>query len=703
MLTKPLSTGVHSGRTPFLLFVSLLLSALVMAGLTTSANAAVQDNFELEGNVLNVAGGSPDWSSLFNGAGAEINPAPAGFFDSGFTRDFIPGSTGDTSAFTGGGSKDDLDVSGWKCKSESNTTDKGDLQNVYATVANVNNQLIIYFGAEKNAPNGTNNIAIWFMQDGTVACDGTGVGGSGKVFAGEHKDGDIFLAAAFTNGGSNPTIQARHWIGNGASGSLSGIDNAGTKCGDAGSANLCAITNDTDSVTTPWQTTNKGSATPQNKTGQGTTLNADQFYEGAINLTALGLDVDSDDNPICINRFVFNTRSSSGPDAILYDFAAGDFQTCASPKIDTLLKLEAGAPGSEGDVSLPADGDHTVTLPATVYDTSVISEGFQPALGTVTYSLYTNNTCTAASTDPLFGNGTNSAEVTVNANGSVPASPSLVFDEPGDYWWAAHYEPGDGSRNDSADSVCASEPLTIEKVSPTIATAPSPTTLVIGGDPAADFTDTATISGGYFPVGGPDEGDVEFNLYGPFDAPPGSESCTAAKLVNTQTIGAARATNTTATATTAAYAPQAVGLYQWTAEYKGNTQNNATAVSACGDTTEQVTVQPATPTIATKILLSDTAKVTGVANAGPISGSVRFTLHPTADCTGDAAYDSLAVDLVNGEATTPAATAVIAGTWSWKVVFSPTEGSNYTGATTTCSPDASEKAVISYLSPSPIS
>jgi hypothetical protein len=97
-------------------------------------------------------------------------------------------------------------------------------------------------------------------------------------------------------------------------------------------------------------------------------------------------------------------------------------------------------------------------------------------------------------------------------------------------------------------------------------------------------------------------------------------------------------------------------------------------VSACGDATEQVTVGPATPSIATKILLSDKAKVTGVNGAGLIAGSVVFTLYPTLN----------------------------EGSYSWKVVFTPSAGSNYTGKTTSCSP-ADETAVIDYNSPSPIS
>ncbi len=694
---------------------TIALGSLAVLG--TPASAAVHSYFELEGNVLDngvALPSSPDWGASTTGnstnsifamtsdaqaAPVERSPLPTNFFDAGFARDFIPGSTGDNSSFTGGGSKDISDVSAWACKSEANTTDKGDIQNAYAAVATdpVTGNLLLYFGMEKNAPNGNNNMGVWFLQDGSVGCDGTGVGGNGKAFAGNHLDGDILLVAAFTNGGSTPTISAYQWIDDGASGHLSAVLDTGGKCDTSGSEDLCAITNNGGSVTTPWQTTNKGSITPQNKTGQGVTLNANQFYEGAVDLTANHLDQDSNGDPVCVNRFLFNTRSSQESTASLYDFAAGDVQTCFSPSLTTLLKKDVApaGPGAE-DVSLPAAGNHTVTLPASVYDTSNLTGGVADPTGTITYSLWTDNTCATASTDPTFTGGTNTATVTVGS-----PSPTLLFTAADDYWWKAHYTPSAGSRNNAVDSVCATEPLIVQKPSPTVSTTPSASSITIGGTPAASFTDTATVSDGYFPTGGIAPGKVEFKLYGPFTSAPTASSCTTA--IKSEQRDATRSNDTTASATSTSYTPTAVGIYQWTAQYLGNDQNNATTVSACGDATEQVTVGPATPSIATKILLSDKAKVTGVNGAGAIAGSVVFTLYPTLNCTGTAAYTSTSVNLnSDGEATTPQATLVDEGSYSWKVVFTPSAGSNYTGKTTSCSP-ADETAVIDYNSPSPIS
>jgi hypothetical protein len=58
--------------------------------------------------------------------------------------------------------------------------------------------------------------------------------------------------------------------------------------------------------------------------------------------------------------------------------------------------------------------------------------------GTVTYSLWTNNTCTTAATSPTFPGGGNTATVTITANGTIPNSPTLLFDTPGNFWWQAH-------------------------------------------------------------------------------------------------------------------------------------------------------------------------------------------------------------------------------------------------------------------------
>jgi hypothetical protein len=688
-----------------------IIAALATVAATTAlvlpstAFADVATTFELEGNVLDDPNSAPpDWgasgsdtNSIFalNASGEAVTrtPLPANFLSAGFSKDFIAGSSADSSTYTTG-SKDTLNIStGWACVGANNVTDKGDIQNAYATAYfdPVTQHLILYFGMEKNAPNGNNNMGVWFLRDDSVGCTKPSTGGGGLAFTGNHIDGDILLVAAFTNGGGTPTVSAYRWNG-GAGGSLGTTAlTTGGKCGTAGSADLCAITNDTSSITTPWQTQNKASSNPQNKTGLGTTLSPDQFYEGAIDLTANNLDKDSTGNTICINRFLFDTRSSQELGASLYDFAAGNVQTCANPSIATnLYKKNASPP----DTSL-APPNNTVTLPVQVYDTATISGALGTPTGTVTYSLWTNNTCTAAATSPTFPGDGNSATVTIAADGTIPPSPTLTFDTPGTFWWQASYSGG--GRNGPAVSVCSSEPLVVQPVQPTIATTPNPTVLTIGN--GASFNDTATISNGYFPAGGIAPGNVTFTLYGPF-ASAAAISCSGAATF-TDTQAATRVNDTTATATSASYTPTQVGVYQWVANYSGNAQN-LSASTSCNDATEQVVVSPATPPIATKILLSDQVKVSSVPGAGTPAGSVFFELYPSADCSGSSVYTETVSLAANGTAMTSTPVAVNAGTYSWKVTFTSTNA-NYTDAATTCSlAQSDEKAVISYAGSSPI-
>lgn len=710
---------------------AMAAGSLVLAGSVT-AFASISTGLELDGNVLDDGAAlpsAPDWgpwttgnttNSIFTldsatGKGVKRSPLPTGFFDAGFARDFTPGSTSDGTTFTQG-AKDTLNIStGWSCVGANNVTDKGDIQNAYSAVYSDTSfsppHLVLYFGMEKNTANGDNNMGVWFLQDGSVQCAPNGKG-AGNDFQGNHVDGDILVVAAFLNGGGNPQVSAYQWKGDGATGALSTTPVAsGTTC--TAIATICAITNSGASVTTPWLTVN-GKV-------QGTSLGTDQFYEGGVDLTANNLDHKANGDPICINKFLFNTRSSQSLTASLYDFAEGSVSTCATPELTTELHQQAGAtqdPSTDPSLKPPAE---TVTLPATVYDTSSISGGLGTTTGTVTYSLWTDDKCTAASTDPTFSGGGNTAEVTIGAGGVIPASPSLVFTAAQNYYWQAHYAPGAGSRNKAVDSACTSEPLKVIKPKPSIATTPS-ATIQVGGDPARTINDVANISGGYFPSGGIAVGTVTFKLYGPFTSTPTSTSCidsgTGANLLATYTNNAARVTDTTAKATSDSFTPTTVGTYQWVAKYNGNAQNEGAPLDSngniiftlCGDTTEQVVVTPVTPPVSTKMKLSDTAKVASLPGAGAPKGDVTFKLYNSADCqSGLVSGTTQTVTIDASGVASSNAYAVNSGTYSWLVTFTPdpsaaTGNPNYTSATTVCTPAQSdESATFSYAGTSPTS
>jgi len=308
--------------------VIVLAAGGLVVNTATLASANVTTYFELDGNVADDAATPPDWASLFT-AGGQRNSALPAYGAGGFFRDFTPGSTADSSTFATG-SKDTLDITpGWQCKRSNNVTDKGDIQNTYMTTfRDTDGHLIVYAGLEKNASNGNNNMAIWLLQDGTVGCTS---GAGNTAFTGQHQDGDVLLVAAFLNGGSNPVIDAYEW-NNGALTSMG----SGGKCGTA-ATDLCAITNDTSQITTPWTTQDK-------VLGVGNTLGADQFYEMGADLTALELNE-------CFANYLANTRSSQELGATLYDFAGGSAPTCGSLAVHKYIDVDKSGTSNTGDVT----------------------------------------------------------------------------------------------------------------------------------------------------------------------------------------------------------------------------------------------------------------------------------------------------------------------------------------------------------------
>lgn len=338
--------------------------AVVAAGLVAMSALAVHDEaFELDGNINendSAGTGNVDWNNDIVGVGANgfsvAQPQaslPTGFSAATAGPDFTTtikqgvevGATADTTTFTTN-SKDILDISAqWKCVDANNVTDKGDLVNTYAVAyINAANELILYFGAEKNDASGTNNIGVWFLQDPTVNCDGQGAPGGGRAFTGNHINGDILVVSEFTNGGSTANITAYRWD-NTVTNNLVQLGTSGI-CGAPGTDDrLCAITNSTGALNPPWKTWDKDANTLD-------TMDTQQFYEGAINVSAFNL------NP-CISTLLTNTRSSKETTATLYDYSRREFNVCASKKGTKFHDLNANGTRDSGEPALP---DWTINL-----------------------------------------------------------------------------------------------------------------------------------------------------------------------------------------------------------------------------------------------------------------------------------------------------------------------------------------------------
>src|SRR6266540_1945198 len=129
----------------------------------------------------------------------------------------------------------------------------------------------------------------------------------------------------------------------------------------------------------------------------------------------------------------------------------------------------------------------TIEVGGTVHDSATLTGASADAGGTVTYTVYTNDTCT--------DNPQSAGTVTVT-NGVVPDSDPITFNTAGDYYWQAVYS-GDAN-NDPATSVCTSEHLVVTKKAPSITTTLSATTIEVGGT----VHDSATLTGATANAGG---------------------------------------------------------------------------------------------------------------------------------------------------------------------------------------------------------
>lgn len=302
---------------------------MILAVLGPAPAYAVHDTntFELEGNVAdNSAAGAPDdWQSVRSGVNAlpscSTSPPPCLIAKTMGTpttptnleiRDPAP-----LSIFTGGGSKDDLDIPKWKWKNGS-VPDKDNITNAYAAAYNVGGELVVYFGADRFDNSGDANMGFWFFQQNVTPKDLTG---QSAGFNGTHTVGDLLILATFTGGGTTVGIQVLEWVGSGGNEGGGTLQIIGTvnqaKCGVSGSDDFCAITNPAAGETPPWPYLSKDNTTsfPQAT-----------FFEGGINVSdvfrGLGTGIP------CFSSFMAETRSSSSVNAVLKDFVLGAFPVC---------------------------------------------------------------------------------------------------------------------------------------------------------------------------------------------------------------------------------------------------------------------------------------------------------------------------------------------------------------------------------------
>lgn len=292
--------------------------------------------------LVTFGGGTQDWDKIFAGTSGTIN--------TGIGTDFF-NSASDT-IYTGGSTKDTIDLSQWKWKTAKTGQPKDDFEHAYAAAYTrpSDSHVIIVAGVDRYDNSGSSTAGFWFVQDPNAGSGVTGsCGGSGCSFGGTHKDGDVLIISQFTIGGAVSTIQVFTWNGNGTSGSLSAPLESGTQCDPrSGSSNLCGTVNGVPVFTGGWSFTpksivnNPGFCT-QAAGVSGQCMDFGEFLEIGLDLTAL---FQSLNKPLpCISTFFAESRASgTGVTSTLSDFVGplsfplcgiGDTKSCSSASINS--------------------------------------------------------------------------------------------------------------------------------------------------------------------------------------------------------------------------------------------------------------------------------------------------------------------------------------------------------------------------------
>lgn len=437
--------------------------------------------------------------------------------------------------------------------------------------------------------------------------------------------GDQLITYDLSKGGTVPTISVRTW--NGTVWGPAAVISGGVNPTALGSVN-----------TSPMVAGDTGGIGSQ-----------DAFTFGEVSL-AFGAIFGSGTTCGSFGSAYLKSRSSDSFTAEIKDFIAPEQVTitnCSS--ISTSLSASSVVVGS------------------TVHDSATLSGATSNAGGTVTYTVYSNNTCTA---------GAQSGGTKTVANGLVPDSDAITFNSVGDFFWQAVYS-GDAN-NAGSTSACTSEHLTVTKASPSISTGLSATSVSIG----TAVHDSATLSKATSDAGG----SVTYTVYT-------DTACT----LGAQSAGTKTVTNGVVPDSDAITFNSA-GDFYWQAVYSGDSNNNG-ATSTC--TSEHLVVNTNPTQINTTLsgtsvsigaAVHDSATLSGqTSNAG---GTVTYTVYTDSNCT-TGAQSAGTKAVTNGLVTdSDAITFNNAGTFYWQAVYSG--DANNQGATSTCS---SEVLVVNPNAP----
>jgi hypothetical protein len=668
------------------------IALFVVAGLmfVPALLLAVHDTnaFELDGNAVNGLPAGDDWDNVCHQVTAAAQCATASNTTGATAVSWVPELNLNASIFTGGGSKDPIDINQWAWKDGAGgLPDKDNLLHSFAArysltptgaggacPSNGPTCEVLFFGSDRYDNSGDAQQGFWFFQNKITL--GTNSVGGGTGFVGLHKPGDLLVVSDFSNGGTTSTITVYSWDPT--------CKKAGGTCGDAnlrilassnaancasatGGDGFCGIVNPTNGTTAPWAYTDK--------TGNNTYLQG-EFYEGGINLSSLGLGGE------CFATVASETRSSTSTTATLKDFVLGSFGKC-----ETGLTTQASA----SSVSI-GSGSASVTDAATL----TIS-GKQTWTGTLQFYLCGPGASTCDSSGKAIGSGM----TVTNATSQPIVSTAATVTSVGDYCWAAVFTSGtDGVPNATDDTT--NECFTVTAKQPTLTTSATGTVTI-----GAAISDSALLGGtankpgtpAINPTtpGGPAGGTITFRAYGPSD----TAVCNQSNLVFTSSPVDVSGDKTYGPV---GFTPDLAGTYYWIASYTGDSPNTLSAAGTCGEAGETTVVEKKQPSIVTQATaevtlgtsISDTATLSGATSNA--AGSIRFDVYGPDDATCATSVFNTTVQVSgNGSyASTPSYTPTAAGTYRWIASYSGDANNNPVSGS--CG-DANESSLVKTLTP----
>ena len=224
----------------------------------------------------------------------------------------------DTTLYTGGATKDDLDIPRlvlhrWHRTGQGRSRTR---------LRRPRYDDLIYFGTDRFSASGDSTMGLWLFQ----ADVGPNTSGG---FTGQHVNGDVLVLSDFTNGGAAVTARVYRWHSPGGAidGTLDliqGTENPPTVADGVGppavpNGDFACATVNTENENSPWAFNAKEHGFATGVFPKGTSS------RGAS--TSAGLDLEEE----CFSSVILESRAAQSTDSVLKDFVGGSFQHCRRP------------------------------------------------------------------------------------------------------------------------------------------------------------------------------------------------------------------------------------------------------------------------------------------------------------------------------------------------------------------------------------